>query len=266
MVIVFGFQIPVDGWLTKLSAPIVVYDEQHTTRRPVSLRHPGRGLPVRFRAGDRGAAAVGAAAAARRPRQTLVTLALRRRARRRSTPGRRAYDRLVGANPGYHAHLRISAQRMRLSGPRPRAAAPRRRLRHRRSTAALLAVGAAGARSSRWTRRRACSPRRAAKPWPASVRFVHSRIEDLADAGVDGPFDGIFAAYLIRNLPDPDAQLRDVPHAAAPGRHPGRARLLGARLPAGRRRLERGVLDRHHPGGSAAHRRRLACTGTCGAA
>ena len=26
-----GFQIPVDGWLTKLSAPIVLYNEQHTT-------------------------------------------------------------------------------------------------------------------------------------------------------------------------------------------------------------------------------------------
>ncbi len=31
MVIVLGFQIPVDGWLTKLSAPIVRYDESHTS-------------------------------------------------------------------------------------------------------------------------------------------------------------------------------------------------------------------------------------------
>lgn len=31
MVIVLGFQVPVDGWLTKLSAPIVVYDEKHTS-------------------------------------------------------------------------------------------------------------------------------------------------------------------------------------------------------------------------------------------
>lgn len=31
MLIVLGFQIPVDGWLTKLSAPIVEYNEQHTT-------------------------------------------------------------------------------------------------------------------------------------------------------------------------------------------------------------------------------------------
>ncbi|MCV7229401.1 lycopene cyclase domain-containing protein [Mycolicibacterium komossense] len=36
MVIVLGFQIPVDGWLTKLSAPIVRYDEQHT----IGLRFP----------------------------------------------------------------------------------------------------------------------------------------------------------------------------------------------------------------------------------
>jgi lycopene cyclase domain-containing protein len=31
MVIVFGFQILADGWLTKLSAPIVIYDDRHTT-------------------------------------------------------------------------------------------------------------------------------------------------------------------------------------------------------------------------------------------
>jgi lycopene cyclase domain-containing protein len=36
MVIVLGFQIPVDGWLTKLSAPIVIYDERHT----IGLRFP----------------------------------------------------------------------------------------------------------------------------------------------------------------------------------------------------------------------------------
>lgn len=27
--VVFAFQVPVDGWLTKLSAPIVVYNPQH---------------------------------------------------------------------------------------------------------------------------------------------------------------------------------------------------------------------------------------------
>ncbi|OXM57250.1 lycopene cyclase [Amycolatopsis thailandensis] len=36
MVIVTGFQIPVDGWLTKLSAPIVLYSPEHIT----GLRFP----------------------------------------------------------------------------------------------------------------------------------------------------------------------------------------------------------------------------------
>jgi lycopene cyclase domain-containing protein len=31
MLIVVGFQILVDGWLTKLSAPIVMYDDRQTT-------------------------------------------------------------------------------------------------------------------------------------------------------------------------------------------------------------------------------------------
>lgn len=31
MLIVVGFQILVDGWLTKLSAPIVIYDDRQTT-------------------------------------------------------------------------------------------------------------------------------------------------------------------------------------------------------------------------------------------
>jgi lycopene cyclase domain-containing protein len=31
MLLVVGFQILVDGWLTKLSAPIVVYDDRQTT-------------------------------------------------------------------------------------------------------------------------------------------------------------------------------------------------------------------------------------------
>ncbi|OBI23079.1 lycopene cyclase [Mycobacterium sp. E2327] len=30
MVIVLGFQVPVDGWLTKRTAPIVVYNERQT--------------------------------------------------------------------------------------------------------------------------------------------------------------------------------------------------------------------------------------------
>jgi lycopene cyclase domain-containing protein len=31
MVIVLGFQVPVDGWLTKRSAPVVIYNEEQTS-------------------------------------------------------------------------------------------------------------------------------------------------------------------------------------------------------------------------------------------
>ncbi|OBA59370.1 ubiquinone biosynthesis methyltransferase UbiE [Mycobacterium sp. 1100029.7] len=130
--------------------------------------------------------------------------------------GARAYDRLVGANPGYHASLGLSAQRMRLpSGGRGL------RLLDAgcgtgASTAALLQVApeaeiiAVDAASGMLDAARE-------KQWPASVRFVHSRIEDLGEHGVSGPFDGILAAYLVRNLADPDAQLRAFRDLLRPG-------------------------------------------------
>ena len=49
MVIIFAFQIPVDGWLTKLSAPIVIYnpDEILGLRAPwdIPIEDFGFGLP-----------------------------------------------------------------------------------------------------------------------------------------------------------------------------------------------------------------------------
>ncbi|MCV7099699.1 class I SAM-dependent methyltransferase [Mycobacterium palustre] len=130
--------------------------------------------------------------------------------------GAPAYDRLVGANPCYHANLGLSARRMRLP-------ARGRGLRlldagcgTGASTAALLAaapdaeivaVDASGGMLDAAT----------AKPWPPSVRFVHARIEELGDHGVAGPFDAILAAYLLRNLADPDDQLRAFRQLLRPG-------------------------------------------------
>lgn len=126
------------------------------------------------------------------------------------------YDRLVGMNPGYHDHLRASAARMRL----PRDGAGLRLLDAGcgtgASTAALLGVApraeivAVDASAGMLERART-------KPWPASVRFVHSTAEALAENGVEGPFDGILAAYLLRNLDDPDAQLRRFRDLLRPG-------------------------------------------------
>jgi ubiquinone/menaquinone biosynthesis C-methylase UbiE len=130
--------------------------------------------------------------------------------------GAPAYDKLVGANPGYHSHLRLSAQRMQL----PRQGEGLRLLDAGcgtgASTAALVTVAPkaeiVGVDASRGMLAQAT-----AKPWPSSVRFVESPIEDLADAGVCGPFDGILAAYLMRNVADKDGQLRRFRAMLRPG-------------------------------------------------
>ncbi len=130
--------------------------------------------------------------------------------------GASAYDRLVGANPGYHAHLQLSARRMRLPDDGRGLRLLDAGCGTGASTAALLAAAphaeivAIDASAQMLAQARA-------KPWPSSVRFVHSRVEDLAQAGVRGPFDAILAAYLIRNLPDPDGQLRALRDLLRPG-------------------------------------------------
>jgi ubiquinone/menaquinone biosynthesis C-methylase UbiE len=55
------------------------------------------------------------------------------------------------------------------------------------------------------------------KSWPDGVRFVHGNAQNLAAVGVTGPFDGILAAYLVRNLPSPDAALRSFLTMLRPG-------------------------------------------------
>lgn len=130
--------------------------------------------------------------------------------------GARAYDRLVGANPGYHDHLRISARRMRI----PNGGRGLRLLDAGcgtgASTAALLEA-APHAEIIAVDASAGMLAEAAAKSWPDTVRFVHTPIEGLADAGVNGPFDGILAAYLLRNLDDPDAQLRRFREILRPG-------------------------------------------------
>jgi ubiquinone/menaquinone biosynthesis C-methylase UbiE len=121
--------------------------------------------------------------------------------------GAAAYDRMVGANPGYHEHLRMSAWRMRIPNDGRGMRLLDAGCGTGASTAALLAAAPhaeiVAVDASEGMLREA-----RAKAWPPSVRFVKGRIEDLADLGVEGPFDGILAAYLVRNLPDPDAQLQ----------------------------------------------------------
>lgn len=125
-----------------------------------------------------------------------------------------SYDKLVGANPGYHEHLRLSARRMGLRG---------RGLRlldlgcgTGASTEALL--GAAPGSEVVAVDASAGMLRQAKnKNWPPGMQWVHSTLAELPAKGVRGPFDGIFAAYLVRNLPDPDAGLRQIFDLLKPG-------------------------------------------------
>ena len=130
--------------------------------------------------------------------------------------GASAYDRLVGANPGYHAHLRLSARRMRLPGDGRGLRLLDAGCGTGASTAALLAAAPEAEIVALDASEQMLAQARS-KSWPSSVRFVHAKVEDLAEAGVQGPFDGILAAYLIRNLADPDGQLRALHDLLRPG-------------------------------------------------
>jgi ubiquinone/menaquinone biosynthesis C-methylase UbiE len=128
----------------------------------------------------------------------------------------RTYDKLVASNPGYHEHLRMSARRMGL----PNRGAGLRLLDlgcgTGVSTAALLeaapeaeitAVDASGEMLAQARR----------KQWPSRVRFVHGNAENLAMSGIVGQYDGILAAYLLRNLVHRDAALRQFHRLLRPG-------------------------------------------------
>ncbi|MGQ0574117.1 MAG: class I SAM-dependent methyltransferase [Pseudonocardia sp.] len=127
----------------------------------------------------------------------------------------RTYDKLVGANPGYHDHLRLTARRMGL----PERGAGLRLLDlgcgTGASTAALLDVAPeADITAVDASAEMLAQARR--KVWPPRVRFVHADAEEL-DGKVEGPFDGILAAYLVRNVTDRDAALRAFHDLLAPG-------------------------------------------------
>jgi ubiquinone/menaquinone biosynthesis C-methylase UbiE len=130
--------------------------------------------------------------------------------------GAPAYDRLVGANPGYHEHLRMSARRMRIPDEGRGLRLLDAGCGTGASTAALLAAAPNAEIVAVDASARMLDAARA-KRWPPSVRFEHGRIEDLAGLGIDGPFDAILAAYLVRNLADPDSQLRRFRALLRPG-------------------------------------------------
>ncbi|MER5410967.1 class I SAM-dependent methyltransferase [Streptomyces sp. NPDC002769] len=127
----------------------------------------------------------------------------------------RSYDTLVAFNPGYHRDLRRSARRLGL----PEGGRGMRVLDLGCGTGASTAALAAALPAAEITAVDASAgmlKRAAAKPWTDRVTFVHTPAERLAEAGVEGPFDAVFAAYLIRNAANPDGVLATVHDVLAP--------------------------------------------------
>ncbi len=160
------------------------------------------------------------------------------------------YDLMVRLNPGYHRHLRSAARALaqRLpavdrpwspDGPEPVRIADLG-CGSGASTRALLDVlGDAGAPTRQTSTRQPSTGQQSAvelvgldasagmlaeaesKHWPDGVRFVLGRAEDLqsstSDWGMQKPQAGVFAAYLFRNVSDPDGVLAAVHDQLAPG-------------------------------------------------
>ncbi|MGG7569075.1 class I SAM-dependent methyltransferase [Streptomyces sirii] len=116
-----------------------------------------------------------------------------------------SYDRLTAMNPGHRADLLRSARRLGL--PHEGAGlhvldlgcgtgASTRALLHAAPRARITAVDASAGMLERAQ----------AKRWPAAVRFLHLTAEELRTVD-EGPYDAVFAAYLLRNVTDPDGVL-----------------------------------------------------------
>ncbi|MER5257986.1 methyltransferase domain-containing protein [Streptomyces sp. NPDC002855] len=127
-----------------------------------------------------------------------------------------AYDRLTAMNPGYRTDLLRSARRLRLP--------------HGGTNLRILDLGCGTGASTRALLRAAPHARITAvdasagmlqqartKTWPTNVRFQHLSAEELLTDQDTGTFDAIFAAYLFRNVSDPDAVLGAVRTLLRPG-------------------------------------------------
>ncbi|MGE0784993.1 MAG: class I SAM-dependent methyltransferase [Sandaracinaceae bacterium] len=125
-----------------------------------------------------------------------------------------SYDLLVGLNPGYHRHLRMSAERMALSAPEPRildlccgTGASTEAIRRVYPHATIVGLD----RSSEML------ARARSKETLQGIDFVEGDATDPGAYGVEGPFDGVLMAYGIRNVPDADLALQNLKELLVPG-------------------------------------------------
>ena len=154
------------------------------------------------------------------------------------------YDLMVALNPGYHRHLRISAEVLVSQLPGPGELPEGRPVRvvdlgcgsgasTRALEEALLAAGHQRAEVVGVDGSAGMLAQARRKSWRLPVRFVQDDAEHLEPASWDPPaipgnpaepgtpaptaYDGVFAAYLVRNVEAKDALLRGVVDLLAPG-------------------------------------------------
>jgi ubiquinone/menaquinone biosynthesis C-methylase UbiE len=140
------------------------------------------------------------------------------------------YDLMVAPNPGYHAHLRRSARTLARSLATSRATRRDQPLEvidlgcgsgaSTRAVVEALDAESLPARMTGVDGSEGMLREARRKQWPAGTRFVHARAEELtdrADVVGDGLVDGVFAAYLVRNVSDRDALLGRLHALIAPG-------------------------------------------------
>lgn len=132
--------------------------------------------------------------------------------------GARRYDLLTALNPGYHRHLRSAAGELRRAG----------RLDHvldiacgsGSSTRAILDVVRDGATVLGLDASEGMLSEARAKGWPDGVRFERAVAGELdVDALGLGAWDGVFTAYLFRNVASDarDDAVREVFELLRPG-------------------------------------------------
>lgn len=130
------------------------------------------------------------------------------------------YDLMVALNPGYHRHLSRAARTLTDRQPGERLRLLDLGCGSGASTVAL--VRAAGSRLASVLGVDASAgmlARAEAKRWPVGISFRQARAEDLRNSVEAASVDGVFAAYLFRNIADPerDAAVRTTFELLRPG-------------------------------------------------
>jgi ubiquinone/menaquinone biosynthesis C-methylase UbiE len=136
----------------------------------------------------------------------------------------RHYDLLVSLSPGYHRQLRGSARRLVQALPGPDRAedlvldlgcgtgASTRALLEELGRARYAATGVCGVDASA-----GMIAQGQRKTWPERVSFrCADAVADLRQRA-DDSVGGVFAAYLVRNVPDRDELLRELARVLRPG-------------------------------------------------